>query len=256
MIFAVDIGNTHIVLGCMEGMDIKYMCRITTDRLRTENEYAISIKNQLDFAGIDPRGFDGAIISSVVPPLTRDVSKAITLVTGERPLVVGAGIKTGVNIMLDDPAETGSDLVVAAAAALKLYKPPVIIVDMGTATTITVLDEKGRFIGGAIVPGVKLSLEALTSRTSLLPKIPLDPPKCVIGSNTIECMKSGSVLGTASMLDGMIDRIEEELGSRTTVVATGGIANSIIPLCRHDIIRNDDLLLYGLAVTYEKNVKK
>lgn len=256
MILAVDIGNTHIVLGCMDGMEIKHMSRISTDRLRTENEYAVSIKNQLDFAGIDPENFSGAILSSVVPSLTNILSAAITLVAGIKPLIVGAGIKTGVNILLDDPSETGSDLVMSAAAALKLYTPPVIIIDMGTATTIIALDAGGAFIGGAIVPGVNLSLNALTSRASLLPKIPLEPPKRTIGSNTVECMKSGSVFGTASMLDGMIDRMEEELGSRATVVATGGIAGYIIPYCKHTVIRNDNLLLYGLAVTYEKNMRK
>jgi len=256
MILALDVGNTNIVLGCMEGTEIRQTFRVATDRLRTEYEYAVAFDSQLRFCGVDPKNFSGAILSSVVPPLTNVLSRAVAKATGVRPLIVGAGVKTGVNILLDDPAEAGSDLIVAAAAALRLYKPPLALIDMGTATTISVLDKNGSFRGGPIVPGVQLSLDALTARTSLLPKIPLEAPERCIGTNTVDSMKSGSVLGAASMLDGMLDRIEDELGMKVTAVATGGIASSIVPYCRHSVVLNDDLLLYGLAVIYEKNGRR
>lgn len=256
MILALDVGNTNIVVGGMEGTEIKFLSRFSSDKVKTYTEYAIALEGFFRFSGIDPKGFSGVVMSSVVPPLTATLKRAVEQITGVSPLIVGAGIKTGVNIRIDDPAETGSDLVAAAAGAIKLYKPPVIIIDMGTATTITVLDKTGSLIGGAIVPGVGLSLDALTTRTSLLPRIQLEAPKKVISTNTVDCMKSGSILGAAAMLDGMIDRMSAELGcDDVTIVATGGIAPAVVANCRHEIILNDDLLLQGLAVIYEKNQK-
>ncbi|MGM9522109.1 MAG: type III pantothenate kinase [Oscillospiraceae bacterium] len=256
MILAVDIGNTHIVLGCMDGYEIVQMVRITTNKLKTDFEYAMDIKNTLSFFDIDASRIDGAIISSVVPPLTNNVAKAIKMITGISPFIVGKGVKTGVNLLIDDPAEAGADLVAAAAGAIKLYEPPLIIIDMGTATTITVLDKNGAFLGGSIAPGVTLGMAALSSGTSQLPNISFEPPARCIGTNTIDSMKSGNIFGAASMIDGMIGRIEAELGYETTVVATGGIASGVIPLCRRKIIINDDLLLYGLAAIYERNHRK
>ena len=256
MIIAVDIGNTHIVLGCMEGSAIIKMTRITTNKLKTDFEYASDIKSMFDFFDIDVPHIDGAIISSVVPPITNNMAKAIKMITGISPLIVGKGVKTGVNILIDDPGETGADLVAAAAGALKLYTPPLIIIDMGTATTITVLDSKGSFLGGTISPGVSLGLSALASGTSQLPNISFDPPARCIGTNTVDSMRSGTILGAACMIDGMVQRIEDELGCEATVVATGGIASSIIPLCKRKILINDDLLLIGLAAIFEKNRKK
>lgn len=257
MVLAFDVGNTHIVMGCIDDSGIHNVTRMATDKIKTESEYAMTIKGLLDFSNISPDSFDGAIISSVVPPLTTVLVKAVKLVTGLTPMIVGAGVKTGVNIQIDNPAEAGSDLVVAAAAALKLYELPAIIIDMGTATTLTVIDKSGSFLGGAIVPGVGLSLDALANSASLLPKISFEAPKNCIGRNTIDCMKSGSILGSASLLDGMIDRMTEELGEeKVTLVATGGIASSIIPYCKHNIIINNDLLLQGLYVIYNKNKRK
>jgi type III pantothenate kinase len=255
MILAVDIGNTHIVMGCMENFNIIQMARVTTNKLKTDFEYAMDIRHMFEVFSIDASLIDGAIISSVVPPLTNNMSNAIHMATGITPLVVGKGVKTGVNILIDDPATTGADLVAAAAGALKLYEPPLIVIDMGTATTMTVLDKKGAFIGGSISPGVALGLSALSSGTSQLPNISFEPPERCVGTNTIDSMKSGNILGAASMIDGMIDRMEDELGYKTKVVATGGIAASIVPLCRHEIVLNDNLLLYGLEAIYEKNHK-
>lgn len=257
MILALDVGNTHTVMGCIEDGKIINVTRMSSDKLKTEHEYAVTICALLGFSKISLESITGAIISSVVPPITATLSKAVEIALGIKPMTVGAGLKTGVNIQIDNPAETGSDLVVAAAAALKHYKPPMIIIDMGTATTLSAIDKNGSFVGGAIAPGVGISLNALTEGASLLPRITMEAPKSSIGRNTIDCMKSGSILGSASMLDGMIARMEKELGAENiTVIATGGIASSIAPLCEHSIIIDDDLLLKGLYVIYEKNVKK
>lgn len=253
MILALDIGNTHIVMGCMEGRDIRYLCRMATNRPTTGAEYAVTISRLLEFAHIAPDAFDGAIISSVVPQVTRSLSEAVRMLSGIEAMVVGPDIRSDLAVRIDDPATLGSDLLVAAVGALDIYQPPLILIDMGTATTVTVVDAEGAFRGGAIIPGVQLSLSALASHTSLLPSISLDAPPRAIGTNTVDCMKSGSILGTALLLDGMIDRMEAELGQKATVVATGGLARCIVPICTHEILLNEDLLLYGLAVLYEKN---
>ena len=167
--------------------------------------------------------------------------------------IVGPGLRNGLKICMDNPAQVGADLIVAAVAGVRDYPCPLILIDMGTATTITVVDKDKNYRGGMILPGLRVSLDSLTSRTSQLPRISLDPPKRLIGTNTNDCMKSGILYGSASMLDGMIERIEEEIGMKTTVVATGGLANAIVPLCKHDIIPDDDLLLRGLRYIYERN---
>lgn len=255
MILALDVGNTHIVMGCIEGMEIKNIARISTDVTKTENEYAVLMRQVLEIDNIDYNTLDGAIISSVVPQVTNTLASSIKRFTGISPLVVGAGIKTGLDIKIDNPAQLGSDLVVGMVAALDVMKPPIIAIDMGTATTISVIDGKRHFLGGAIIPGVHVSMMALANRTSQLPKIELEAPKKCISSNTIDCMKSGSIFGTAAMLDGMIDRIEEELGEKANVIATGGIASKVVPYCKREIMCDDNLLLRGLAIIFEKNRK-
>jgi type III pantothenate kinase len=229
---------------------------VETDISRTEDEYAAGLKQILGLDGIDAGLFNGAIISSVVPPLTDCMKSAVMRITGIEALVVGAGMKTGLNIKIDDPGQLGSDLVASAVAAAESYELPVIIFDMGTATTIGLVDKGSNFMGGAIFPGVAASMNALVSATAQLPKVPLEAPVKCISTNTIDCMKSGAIFGTASMMDGMIDRIEAELGAATRVVATGGLAGRIIPYCRHTVMHDADLLLRGLALLYEKNVKK
>ena len=164
-------------------------------------------------------------------------------------------VKTGLNILIENPSQTGADLVVGCVAALRQYKPPMIVVDMGTATTMVVLDEKGALIGGCICPGVKISMDALTDRTALLPGLQLGQPKKAIGRNTIDCMRSGIMMGTACMLDGMIERMETELGSKTTVVVTGGIAKFVIPMCKTPMVYEKDLIIKGLAALYRENKK-
>lgn len=253
MILAVDVGNTNIVIGCCKENKIEFVERLSTDPNATILEYAISFKNVLELYGIGQEDIDGAIISSVVPSVTLTIKSAIKKIVNVDSMVIGPGLKTGVNITLDNPAQLGSDLVVDAAAGIAEYPLPLIIFDMGTATTVSVIDENKNYLGGMIIPGVNVSLNAMISQTSQLPRISLEPPKRIIGKNTIECMKSGILYSTAASLDGIIDRVESELGKKATVVATGGLAGSIIPHCTKKIILDDELLLKGLIVIYNKN---
>ena len=253
MILAVDIGNSNIVIGGIEKDEILFEARLRTDATKTSDEYAVDLKMILDIYRVNRDTIEGTVVSSVVPQVLNSIKTSIAKLTGKTPMVVGPGLKTGLNIRIENPAQTGADLVVGAVAALKLHKPPLILIDMGTATTITVLDETGALIGGCISPGVRISLDALTDRTALLPGLQLDQPKAAIGKNTIECMRSGIMLGSACMLDGMIARFEEELGKEATVVATGGIAKFIIPLCRTPMHYEKDLLLKGLNWLYQEN---
>ncbi len=256
MLLAIDVGNSNIVIGCIDGGEISHVFRMVTDISKTEHEYAAGIKSILEFDGFLCEGFDGAIISSVVPPLVHVLKNAVKKITGKNALIVGAGIKTGMNILIDDPAQLGSDLVADGVAVIASYKLPVIIFDMGTATTISVIDEKANFLGGALFPGVALSMNALSGSTSQLPRVPIEPPDKVVCANSIDCMKSGAIFGTAAMVDGMIDRIEEEFGRKMTVVATGGLSSRIAEYCRHEINLDENLLLRGLGLIYEKNTKK
>ena len=256
MILGIDIGNTQIVVGIMEELETLHMFRMQTNINRTDAEYAVLMHQLISLSGFGEVKFDGAIISSVVPPLTDSIKKAVKLVTDCDALVVGPGVKTGLNIRIDDPATLGSDMVVGAVAALHKFPAPMIIIDMGTATTVSALDKNGSFIGGSILAGVNLCLNALSSGTSQLPKIDLNYTGKAIGTNTIDCMKSGAVYGTAGMLDGIIDRMLEDLGDNTTLIACGGIAPMIIPHCRHEIKLENDLLMLGLGVIYNKNRKK
>lgn len=253
MILTVDIGNSNIVLGGVEGDEIVFEARLRTDSTKTSDEYCIDLKMILDVYKIQPDVIEGSIIASVVPQVLNSLQTAIKKLTGKTSLVVGPGLKTGLNIKIENPAQTGADLVVGNVAALREHKPPLIVIDMGTATTMTVLDETGALIGGCICPGVKISLDALTERTALLPGLQLDQPKKAIGRNTIDCMRSGIMMGNACMLDGMVERMEAELGKKCTVVATGGIAKFVIPMCKTHIIYDKDLIVKGLAMLYRDN---
>lgn len=255
MILAVDIGNTNIVLGCIEDDKILFEARMATDLIKTSDQYCAELKTMLSLFEVSPEDIDGSIISSVVPPVLNSFKTAIRKLTGCSALVVGPGIKTGLNIRMDNPSEVGSDLIVAAVAAIAEYGAPLLLVDMGTATTITAIDESGAFVGGCICPGVKISMEALTGRTAQLPGISLDEPRCAIGKNTRDSMRSGIMLGAASMLDGLLDRMEVELGTKVTVVATGGISKFVLPLCRRKMIYDRSLMLKGLKLLYARNVR-
>lgn len=256
MILTIDVGNTNVVMGCVENGDVKSVCRLATNLNDLSSDYALKMRQSFEFDGIDYKNFSGAILSSVVPQLNRAIRTAVKKVTGLDCMVVGAGLKTGVNIKLDDPGQLAGDLITGAVGALALYKPPLVVVDMGTATTIVAIDSEGSYLGGAIIPGIKLSYSALSSGTSLLPNIAIEAPKKCIGTNTVDSMKSGAVYGTAALIDGMIDRMETELGEPVTVVATGGLAGTVVPYCRRRIEYEPALLLKGLAILYEKNAKR
>lgn len=251
MLLAIDIGNTNIVLGVINDEELIVSGRLSTNIYETDEEYAMKIHSFLRLhKALD---IDGAIISSVVPALIGTVKSAVKFVTGKTALVVGPGVKTGLSIKIDDPAQLGADLVVGAVAAKEKYTCPIIIFDLGTATTGSVIDKDGNFLGGIITSGVKTSINTLASGTALLPQIDITAPKKVIGSNSIDSMKSGAVIGTAAMIDGFIERFEEELGEKATVVMTGGLGKAIVKNCKHSIILDDNLLIDGLKIIYNKN---
>ncbi|MBR5349546.1 MAG: type III pantothenate kinase [Lachnospiraceae bacterium] len=254
MIFAIDIGNTNITFGCIDDKKVYFTERVSSDHNKTPFEYAIIFQNILDFQKITCEQIEGSIISSVVPSIGDTVAQAVTRVLGRSPLVVGPGVKTGLNILIENPAQLGADLVVGAVAALEKYPCPMIIFDMGTATTVSVIDKNRNFLGGMIAPGIRAAAQAMSQTTAQLPDISPAIPKHVIGRNTIECMRGGLIFGNAAMMDGLIDRINDELGAQATVIATGGMARYVIPSCRRKVIYDDDLLLFGLYLIYKKNV--
>lgn len=253
MLLAIDIGNTNLVIGCFRGDELKFKARIATDYSRTSDQYGVEIKNMMEVYGVRVSDIEDCIISSVVPPVFNSVRTGVWKVIGKQPMVVGPGLKTGLNIHVDVPSQVGSDRIVIAVAALAEYKAPLILMDLGTATTIEVVEPENRYLGGVIFPGVKVSLEALSSRAAQLPGISLDKPKQVIGKNTVDCMRSGMMYGTAAMIDGLVERMEAELGHECTLIATGGMAQFITPLCKREIILDKNLLLKGLNVIYKKN---
>ncbi len=252
MIFAIDVGNSNIVIGCCDGDNIVFRERISTNHTATALEYLAIFKTAFEINNIDTKKISGSIISSVVPSVTKVLKTACEQLINRDVIVIGPGVKTGLNILIDNPAQLGSDLVVDAVAGSTIYPLPLIIVDMGTATTVSVIDQNKNYLGGMILPGVAVSRDALIGKTSQLPMVALETPKRLIGKNTVECIKSGIFYGNASAIDGIIDRITEELG-KCTVVATGGLASTITPLCKNDIIIDDDLLLKGLMLIYNKN---
>ena len=253
MLLALDLGNTHLTIGAFRGEDLVCECRLATDRTRTEDQYAVELLSILQLHGIEKTEIDGAILSSVVPGLDRVLSDAVQCVTGISPLLVGPGVKTGMNIRIDNPAQLGADLLVGAVAAVAKYGAPCIVWDLGTATTVSVIDKDAAFRGGAIMPGVGSSLDSLVNKASLLPRIRIEAPSRVVGTNTTDSMKSGVVFGTAAMLDGMCDRIEEELDTQMTVIVTGGLGAEVAAHCRRQTVYDGRLLLDGLRLIYAKN---
>lgn len=258
MILTIDIGNTNTVFGAYKDDKLLFISRISTDKNKMPDEYSIKINSILKYYKCDPSCFTGAIISSVVPPLLLTIKQAVENLIHCPVLTASPGVKTGLNIKIDNPASLGADLVCGAVAALRKYDLPCILLDMGTATKFSVLDENGCFLGVSILPGLGISLDALSRRTAQLPHISLENANSVIGTNTIDSMKSGIIFGTASMVDGMVDRITDELGlsAPPTVVATGGISPMIIPYCKNNILLDAHLILDGLYAIYQKNTKK
>lgn len=253
MILAIDVGNTNIVIGCIDKEKCHFIERLSTVRIKTELEYAIDIKSVLDIYHVCPEEIEGGIISSVVPQITTNIKLAAEKILKKEFLVIGSGIKTGLDIRIDDPGQLGADLVAASVAGIAEYPVPMMIFDMGTANTVCVIDREKRYLGGMIYPGLGVSLDSLTAHASQLGGISLEAPERVIGRNTIDCMKSGVIYSAAAAMDGIIDRIQEEMGETLTVIATGGLAKCIVPHCRREVILDDDLLLKGLLVLYDKN---
>jgi len=257
MLLTFNIGNRAVTLGFVKDGELTGTASVSYATERTADEYACAVKAILDLRGIAVTDFDGAIGASVVPSATETVRGAIETLLGIRVHMLGAGTKTGLNILIDDPTQLGGDLVAASVGAIHKYKPPMILVDFGVATTFSVIDKNGAFVGCAIAPGISLSCEALSAGASLLPTIANTAPKKCIGTNTAESMQSGSVLGNASMVDGMIGRIEEELGYNTAVIASGGkLADMIVPYCTRDLVRDDTAVSLGLAEIYKRNLRR
>lgn len=254
MLLAIDIGNTNVTMGVYNSNNLLFTARLSTDSTRTADQYAIDIKDVLSLHNQNLKEIDSCIIASVVPSVCSAVKQGIKLFCGVEAVVLGPGVKTGLNIKIDNPAQLGADLAAGAVGALGKYSLPCIIIDMGTATTVSVLDKDGSFMGGVITAGVKLTLKALTQNTAQLPSIDIQAPSSVIGTNTTDCMRSGLIFGSAAMLDGIIQRIEQHLGEEASVVATGGLSGEIIKhCCRKDIVYDENLLLDGLLKIYEKN---
>ena len=256
MILAVNIGNSKIALGLMEDGAVRARFALSTDQSRTEDEYAVLIRDVLSLGDVSPRDISDAVISSVVPTLNEPIARAIgRQCTGVKPMIVGAGVKTGLNIRIDNPAQLGCDLAVAAVGALEHRSAPLVIISMGTATTFMVIDQSGSLIGVSIASGVGLSVSALATSASLLPQVQINIPKSCIGTNTADCMRSGAVYGTASMIDGMIERIERTLGYPVDAVATGDHAELITHECFREVAVDPDMLFTGLYKILIKNRK-
>ena len=255
MLLVLDMGNTNITIGVFDGDKLVLQSRMATDPRQMEDQYAVALMDLLRLYKLEANAFKGAVLSSVVPPLNHALCEAVRKVTGLTPLLIGPGTKTGLNIRIDNPSSLGADLLVGAVAAVDKVGFPCIVWDLGTATTVSVVDKDGAFRGGAIMPGIGTAMRSLAENTSLLPSISLDAPQKVIGANTTACLQSGAVFGNAAMLDGMNERIIAELGYDAPVIVTGGLGRQIVPHCRRAVAYVDELLLDGLRLIYDKNKK-
>lgn len=256
-LLAVDMGNTNIVVGVLNETEVVQSIRLSTDRRKTNFEFLIQFRQLLEVFHIDVKDISDGILSSVVPELTLQVSWAMEQLLGKKILTLGnPEVKTGLVIDIENPSTLGKDRIADAVGALHEYPVPLMIVDMGTATTISVISKEKKHIGGMIIPGVRTSLNSLSEHASQLPFIPIEAPNHLIGKNTVDCMKSGVLYGNASMIDGLIDRIAEQIGEEPTVVATGGLSQLITPYCKHRVIYEENLLLKGLYYIYKENCKK
>lgn len=255
MLLAIDVGNSTTSVGLFDQKKtLCFLARLDTDSRKTADQICIDLMNLFTLYHFEYADVTGAILCSVVPPLNFMMEKALTRLLGKPPMVIGPGVKTGLNIRLTVQTQVGADIVADAVSALEKFKPPIITIDMGTATTIGVISRDRTYEGGLLLPGVNVSLEALTRNAAQLPAISLQHPKTLIGKNTEDCMRSGIVYGTAGMLDGIIDRIREEFpGQKVSVVATGGNAPVIVKYCRNKIVYDKYLLMNGLWAIYQKN---
>ena len=255
MLLTADVGNTNIKLVIYNGDELRFKLRFSTDTSKTSDELAVELYTFFQIYHIDTARISASIISSVVPKITQPLTEAIRVVTGAKSLVVGPGLKTGMELRIDRPETLGGDIVCGCVGALEKYGGPVIMIFMGTATVIAFADENRVYRGGAIAPGVGISLDALTARGALLPAVDLKAPKSVIRTNTVDCIRSGVMFGTACMLDGMIDRFMAEAGADAKIIATGGLAPQMIANCTHDITFDGNIILDGLNAIYKRNRK-
>ena len=255
MILAVDVGNTQTVIGLFESRILEGHWRVHTNAALTSDELRVKIGALLSAEGMTWADIEQMIVSSVVPRLTLTYEEIAQQATGKPPMTVGPGLKTGMPIRYDNPHEVGADRIVNSVAALDALGGPVVVVDFGTATTIDVIDAQGAYLGGAIAPGVETSAEALFAKAARLSKVDLEPPEHVIGRNTRESVQAGLILGEAAMIDGLVRKIWIELGSETPVIATGGLAERMAPLCETISDVDEDLTLKGLMLVYERNLQ-
>lgn len=256
MILAIDIGNTTVALGGIAGDRVIFVAHVDTQRTRTAEEYWAEVEKTLTRP---PKGlphFEGAVLTSVVPQITDALAYCAQRLTGKPPVIVSPAIRSGLIMAVPHPEAVGKDRIVDAAAAAEFYPLPVITVDMGTATTFNVVDQNRVFRGGVIAPGLSTGLRALNERCAQLPPVHLCTPETAIGKDTTACMLSGSVMGTAALIDGMAARIEEELGQPATLVVTGGLAKYVVPLCKHPLHYDNQLLMKGLALLYRFNAQR
>ncbi len=253
MLLVMDVGNTHIVLGLFQKDELLHHWRVQTDRNATEDEYAMLLKSLFEHVGIRMEEIDGVSISSVVPPLKRVLHLLVRKYFGLEPLVIGPGVKTGLNIQYENPREVGADRIVNAVAAIDSYGPPLIIVDFGTATTFCFINEQGHYVGGAIVPGVHVSAEALHQRAAQLTRVEVVKPESVVGRNTVKAVQSGLFYGYVGVVDGIVNRMKRLLTKRPTVVATGGLAELISKEAESIDVYDPLLTLRGLKIIYERN---
>ena len=256
MILALDIGNLTIQLGCYDGETLSFKAQCASDRNKTEDEYVLLFRDLLLLNGVSPEQIEGGIISAVVPQLSSVVGRAVRRLTGQRFLTVGSGVKTGLNIRIDDPSELGSGMVVDAVAAIAKYPKPIVIFDMDTATSMSVIGKDGAYLGGALMPGLKISVDAMAQNTAQLPYITLEPPDKLINSSTVSCMQAGAIYGCAAMLDGLASGVDRELGESATMVLTGNAAPLVAPYCMRKLHLDEDLQLEGMRIIYEKNRTK
>lgn len=256
MLITIDIGNSYVSFGCYKGENLEFVSDIVTDNKKSVDQYAVEFGNIMKLYNIDTQNISGGIISSVVPELTAVVAEAIAKLCKISCLIVGPGVKSGININIENPAQLGADTVAEAVAVIEKFPCPAIICDLGTATVMGVIDKNKNFNGCIIAAGVGTTSDSFSNNTALLPHVSIDTPKRLIGKNTVNSVQSGLIFGTAAMIDGLISRIERELGEKTTVIATGKMTEKIIPHCDREIIISDYLVFEGLRLIYQKNQEK
>jgi len=253
VLLAMDIGNTNIVLGGFEEEKLRFVSRLSTDCTATEDEYAIRILNALALHGVNCTSVSDVIVASVVPPINLAIKRAVERAFRVSPLFVEPGVKTGLGIRCDTPSSVGADLICACVAASALYEKPMLVIDIGTATKMMLVNDDGAFVGVSIMPGLSMGASALAQGTAQLPNVALGQPNRIIAKNTVDCMRSGVIFGHASMIDGMIDRACEEYGKQLPVCVTGGLAKLITPHCKHEMLSDEHLVLKGLRIIHQRN---